>query len=93
MALKELERFHQRALCFILGIWWQDKVTNTEVFDKTTRISIEAMLPPLDRPCDQDGGSQHSKLTSLWRVRAGSQETGPSLETFQGHSQSRPEMV
>ena len=42
--LKQLERFHQRALRSILGIRWQDRVTNTEVFERTNCISIEAML-------------------------------------------------
>ena len=42
--LKQLERFHQRALRSILGIRWQDRVTNTEVFKRTNCISIEAML-------------------------------------------------
>ena len=42
--LKQLERFHQRALRSILGIRWQDKVTNTEVFERTNCISIEVML-------------------------------------------------
>ena len=42
--LKQLERFPQRALRSILGIRWQDRVTNTEVFERTNCISIEAML-------------------------------------------------
>ena len=42
--LKQLERFHQHALRSILGIRWQDRVTNTEVFKRTNCISIEAML-------------------------------------------------
>ena len=42
--LKQLERFHQRALRSILGIRWQDRATNTEVFKRTNCISIEAML-------------------------------------------------
>ena len=42
---------------------------------------------------DQDGGSPNSKATTVWRARAGSQETGPSLQTFQGHSESRLAMV
>ena len=42
--LKQLERFHQRALHSILGIRWQDRATNTEVFKRTNCISIEAML-------------------------------------------------
>ena len=42
--LKQLERFHQRSLLSILGIRWQDRVTNTQVFERTNCISIEAML-------------------------------------------------
>ena len=33
------------------------------------------------------------KATTVWRARAGSQETGPPLQTFQGHSESRLAMV
>ena len=42
--LKQLERFHQRALRSILSIRWQDMATNTEVLERTNCISIEAML-------------------------------------------------
>ena len=42
--LRQLERFHQRALRTILGIQWQDKVTSTEILKRTNCISIEAML-------------------------------------------------
>ena len=41
--MKQLERFLQRALRSILGIRWQARVTNTEVFERTNCISIEAM--------------------------------------------------
>ena len=57
------------------------------------RSDAAEVLPPLDRPCDQDGGSLNSKATTVWRARAGSRETGPSLQTFQGHSKSRLTMV
>ena len=67
--LKQLERFHQRALRSILGIWWQDRVTNTEIFERTNCISIEVnaaeVLPPQDRPCDQNGVSPNSKATTV----------------------------
>ena len=93
--LKQLERFHQRALRSIHGIRWQDKFTNTEVFERTNCISIEAMLLKsyLRWTCDQDGGSPLSKTTSVWRARVGSQETGPSPQTLKGHSQSKLKMV
>ena len=42
--LKQLERFHQRALHSILRIRWQGRVINTEVFERTNCISIEGVL-------------------------------------------------
>ena len=46
------------------------------------RSDAAEVLPLLDRPCDQDGGSPNSKATTIWRARTGSQETGPSMQTF-----------
>lgn len=42
--LKQLEKFHQRALRSILGIKWQDRVTNVEVLERASSPSIEAIL-------------------------------------------------
>ena len=42
--LKQLEMFHKSALRSILGIRWQDRVTNIEIFERTNCDSIEAML-------------------------------------------------
>ena len=42
--IKKLEKFHMRALRSILGICWQDRVTNLEVLDRTNSSSIESML-------------------------------------------------
>lgn len=42
--IKLLERFHQRCLRSILGIKWQDYITNIEVLEKADLPSIEAML-------------------------------------------------
>ena len=42
--IKLLERFHMRSLRSILGIRWQDKVTNLEVLDRARLTSIEAMI-------------------------------------------------
>ena len=42
--LKQLEKFHQRALRSILGIKWQDKVTNVEVLERANSVSIEVTL-------------------------------------------------
>ena len=57
------------------------------------RSNAAEVLPPLDRPCDQDGGSPNSKATAVWWARAGCQETGLSQQTFQGHNESRLAMV
>ncbi|KAK3775513.1 hypothetical protein RRG08_041297 [Elysia crispata] len=42
--IEQLERFHTRSLSSILGIRWQDKVTNLEVLDRARSTSIEAMI-------------------------------------------------
>ena len=39
-----LERFHQRCLRSLMGIKWQDYMTNNEVLEKVNLSSIEAML-------------------------------------------------
>ena len=41
---KQLERFHTRSLRAIMGIKWQDRVTNLEVLDRGGLLSIEAMI-------------------------------------------------
>ncbi|PFX22072.1 hypothetical protein AWC38_SpisGene13414 [Stylophora pistillata] len=42
--IKLLERFHMRSLRSILGIKWQDMITNLEVLDRAETTSIEAMI-------------------------------------------------
>ena len=58
--LKQLERFHQRALRSILGIRWQDRVTNTEVFKRTT-------VSPSKRCC-WSPASAGQAMWSGWRI-------------------------
>lgn len=42
--IKKLEKFHKRTLRSILGIRWQDRVTNLEVLDQTRSTSVESIL-------------------------------------------------
>lgn len=42
--MKKLESFHVRALRSILGIKWQDRITNLEVLDRAHSSSIESIL-------------------------------------------------
>ena len=42
--VKKLESFHKRTLRSILGIKWQDRITNLEVLDRANSTSIESML-------------------------------------------------
>lgn len=42
--IKKLEYFHMRALRSILGISWQDHITNLEVLEHANSTSIESML-------------------------------------------------
>ena len=39
--IKQLETYHQRCLRRILHIKWQDRVTNTAVFERTSSQSLE----------------------------------------------------
>ena len=39
-----MESFHMRALRSILGIKWQDRITNLEVLDRANSTGIESML-------------------------------------------------
>uniref|UniRef100_W5M6N8 Reverse transcriptase domain-containing protein n=1 Tax=Lepisosteus oculatus TaxID=7918 RepID=W5M6N8_LEPOC len=43
--LQLLEYFHIHSLRSILGIRWQDRVTNLEIVDRAETTSIEAMIP------------------------------------------------
>ena len=42
--IKQLEHFHNRSLCRIMNIRWQDKVTNQEVLERADATSIESLL-------------------------------------------------
>ena len=42
--ITKLEQFHQRALRSILGIRWQDRITNIEVLERSDSQSIESLL-------------------------------------------------
>lgn len=42
--LKELEKFHQRSLRFILNISWEDMCSNVSVLERAGCLSIEAMV-------------------------------------------------
>ena len=42
--IKQLEEFHTRALRMIMGICWQDRLTNREVPDRAGSTGIESML-------------------------------------------------
>ena len=42
--IKKLEKFHMRAVRSILGICWQDRITNLEVLDRANSSSIESVL-------------------------------------------------
>ena len=60
----------------------------------TSRFIITtSSIRELNRSCHSIHSMGFNKATTVWRARAGSQETGPPLQTFQGHSESRLAMV
>ena len=42
--VKRLDAFHMRHLRYLMGMKWQDKITNNEVLQKAKMDDIEAML-------------------------------------------------
>ena len=42
--IKQLKQFYTRTLHMIMGIPWQDRVTNQEILDRAGSTSIESML-------------------------------------------------
>ena len=42
--IKQLEQFHTSSQRMIIGIRWQDRVTNQDVLDRAGSTSIESML-------------------------------------------------
>ena len=42
--IKKLEKFHMRALRSIIGIRWQDRITNLEILDQAHSSSIESIV-------------------------------------------------
>jgi len=42
--VRQLERFHVRSLRSLIGIRWQDRVTDIAVLDRAGILSIEAMI-------------------------------------------------
>jgi len=42
--VKQLESFYIRYLCKILNVHWQDKIPDTEIFERSNCVSIQAML-------------------------------------------------
>ena len=47
--MRLLERFHQRCLRSILGIKWQDHVSNEEVLKRASLPSVESILLQVQR--------------------------------------------
>ena len=42
--LKMLDAFHMRHCRYLMGIKWQDKITNNEVLQRARMVGIEVML-------------------------------------------------
>ena len=67
--IRLFERFHQRCLCSILGIRWQDYVSNEEVLKKASLPSMESILLQvqlrLGWPRPKQSSSSSSKKESV----------------------------
>ena len=66
---KMLNVFHMRCLRRILGITWQDRVTNKVVLEKAgipSLYTLKAKAHAVARTCDMDGRWPHSKRPFIW---------------------------
>lgn len=72
--LKQLEHFHMRSLCSVLGMSCQDRVINLEVMEREDlpgSTHTPQSSTPLDRSCHRDRRSPHSLPTAVQRLEDG----------------------
>ena len=85
--------FHMRCLRRILGITWQDKVTNEVVLEKAgipSLYSLKARAHAMARTCDTGERWQHSKRPFIWRTGDREKTNRTTPTTLQGCMQVRP---
>ena len=76
---KRLNVFYMRCLRCILGITWQDKVTNILVLEKAgipSLYSLKAKAHAMARTCDTDERWSHSKDLLYGELATGKKPTG-----------------
>ena len=71
--IRLLERFHQRCLRSILGIKWQDHVSNEEVLKRASlpahpRVHLASRAAALGWPRHKDGRRTHAQSSLLQRT-------------------------
>ena len=93
---KRLNVFHMRCLRRILGITWQDKVTNKVVLEKagiaslyTLKTKAHAMVTR-DTTCDTNERWPQSKRPFIWRIGDREKTNRTTPTTLQGRMQARP---
>ena len=82
---KRLNVFHMRCLRRILGITWQDKVTNKVVLEKAgipSLYSLKAKAHAMARTCDTDERWPHSKRPLYGELATGKRQKGRSQLRF-----------
>ena len=95
--VKLLERFHQRCLRSIMGIKWQDYITNEEVLERVDTTSVEAML--MLRQLRWTGhvtrmdSSRMPKAVFYGELSQGKRDRGAPRKRFKDRSPQPPESM
>ena len=90
---KRLNVFHMRCLRRVLGITWQDKVTNKVGLERAgipSLYTLKAKAHAMARTCDTDGRWPHSKRPFIWQTGDREKTNRMTPTTLQGCMQARP---
>ena len=89
---KMLNAFHMRCLRRLLGITWQDKITNKVVLEKAGIPSLYTLKAKaaVARTCDMDEKLLHSKRPFIWRTGNREKTNRTTPTTLHGRMQARP---
>ena len=95
--IRQLEKFPMWALCSILGIWWQDKITNLKVLDWSNSTSGEVMLLKAQLHWAGHiiwmGDECIPKQLFFWWISTRTKKTRPAMKALQRHTEEQPEIV
>ena len=92
--VKVLEQFQQRILRAILGVHWQDRITNARILEQAEITSIEThcqVTAELGRTCQTHARYPSTETVTVRRAFIREAENWRTVETLQRPTESQPE--